>query len=278
MNDISALLPASGPAPAPVKAGGAFFVETVTWVQHWTPSLFSFRTTRDPSLRFSSGQFVMVGLTKEDGKPLVRAYSIASPAWHDELEFYSIKVADGPLTSRLQAIKVGDEVLIGRKPTGTLVQDGLKPGKRLWMLGTGTGLAPWLSLARDPDVYERFEDVIVTHTVREVADLSYREFLSEELPNDPDLGEMVEPKLIYYPTVTREPFANQGRITDLITSGKLFEDIGLPPLDPARDRVMLCGGPSVLADLKAMLLARGYEEGSVAKPVDFVLERAFVET
>jgi ferredoxin--NADP+ reductase len=261
-----------------VKAGGAFFVETVTWVQHWTESLFSFRTTRDPSLRFSSGQFVMVGLTKEDGKPLVRAYSIASPAWHDELEFYSIKVADGPLTSRLQNIKVGDEVLIGRKSTGTLVLDGLKPGKRLYMLGTGTGLAPWLSLARDPDVYERFDDVIVTHTVRQVADLNYRELLSHELPNDEILGELVAGKLRYYPTVTREPFVTEGRITDLIASGKLFDDLGVPPFDPAVDRVMLCGGPSVLADLKQQMVEFGYEEGSIASPGDFVLERAFVET
>src|SRR6195952_2288107 len=257
MNDVSAVAP-------PVKAGGAFFVETVTWVEHGPGSLFSFRTTRDPSLRFSSGQFVMVGLTKEDGKPLVRAYSIASPAWHDELEFYSIKVADGPLTSRLQNIKVGDEVLIGRKPTGTLVLDGLKPGKRLYMLGTGTGLAPWLSLARDPEVYERFDEVIVTHTVREVGDLNYREFLEHDLPNDPDLGELVAPKLRYYPTVTREEFKTKGRITDLITSGKLFEDLGVPPLDPAVDRLMLCGGPAVLADLKQVLLDRGFEEGSIA--------------
>jgi ferredoxin--NADP+ reductase len=222
MNDLSL-------APAPVKASGAFFVETVTWVQHWNEGLFSFRTTRDPALRFASGQFVMVGLTKEDGKPLVRAYSIASPAWHEELEFYAIKVADGPLTSRLQKIKVGDEVLIGRKPTGTLVLDGLKPGKRLWMLGTGTGLAPWLSLARDPEVYERFDEVIVTHTVREVADLNYRELFEHELPKDEVLGELIGPKLRYYPTVTRETFKTQGRITDLIASGELFVDLGVPP-------------------------------------------------
>src|SRR6185369_7060860 len=277
MNDVS-LAPAPVKAANPVKAGGAFFVETVTWVQHWTEELFSFRTTRDPSLRFSSGQFVMVGLTKEDGKPLVRAYSIASPAWHDELEFYSIKVADGPLTSRLQNIKVGDEVLIGRKSTGTLVLDGLKPGKRLYMLGTGTGLAPWLSLARDPDVYERFDDVIVTHTVRQVADLNYRQLLEHDLPNDEILGELVAGKLRYYPTVTRERFKTEGRITDLIVSGKLFDDLGVPPLDPAVDRLMLCGGPSVLADLKQQMVEFGYEEGSIASPGDFVLERAFVET
>ncbi|HXA38656.1 MAG TPA: ferredoxin--NADP reductase [Phenylobacterium sp.] len=277
MNDLS-LAPAAASRTTSVKPGGAFFVETVTWVQHWTGSLFSFRTTRDPALRFASGQFVMVGLEKEDGKPLVRAYSIASPSWHEELEFYSIKVADGPLTSRLQKIQVGDQVLIGRKPTGTLVLDGLRPGKRLYMLGTGTGLAPWLSLARDPEVYERFDEVIVTHTVREVADLNYRELLSGALAEDEILGELIAPKLKYYPTVTREPFQTQGRITDLIASGRLFRDLDTPPFDRAVDRVMLCGGPSVLADLKQQLLDLGYEEGSISNPGDFVLERAFVET
>ena len=264
-------------AVAPAKARGAFYVETVTWVHHWTSTLFSLRTTRDPGLRFASGQFVMLGL-EVAGKPLLRAYSIASAAYDEELEFYSIKVQDGPLTSRLQNVKVGDKVLVGRKPTGTLVLDGLKPGRNLYLLGTGTGLAPFLSLARDPDVYERFDKVIVTHTVREVADLSYRQFLSHDLPNDELLGELVAPKLIYYPTVTREPFQTEGRITDLISSGKVFDDIGLPTLDPSRDRLMLCGGPSVLADLKDLLIGRGYEEGSIANPGDFVLERAFVET
>jgi ferredoxin--NADP+ reductase len=264
-------------AAAPPKARGAFNVERVTYVRHWTPSLFTLRTTRDPSFRFASGQFVMLGLEVE-GKPLLRAYSIASAYYADELEFYSIKVQDGPLTSRLQTIVEGDEVLVGRKPTGTLVLDGLRPGKNLYLLATGTGLAPFLSLVRDPDVYERYDKIIVTHTVREVADLNYREFLSHELPVDPDLGELIAPKLVYYPTVTREPFHTQGRITDLISSGKIFKDLGLPPLDPARDRLMLCGGPSVLADLKTLLLERGYEEGSVATPGDFVLERAFVET
>jgi len=277
MNDVSLAQPAPT-VTGGLKASGAFFVETVTWVQHWTSSLFSFRTTRDPALRFSSGQFVMVGLQKEDGKPLVRAYSIASPSWHEELEFYSIKVADGPLTSRLQNIKVGDQVLIGRKPTGTLVLDGLKPGKRLYMLGTGTGLAPWLSLARDPEVYDRFDDVVVTHTVREVADLNYRELFEKDLAADEILGEMIGGKLKYYPTVTREDFKTKGRITDLIASGQLFSDLGLPPFNPAEDRVMLCGGPSVLADLKQQLLDLGYVEGSLAQPGDFVLEKAFVET
>ncbi len=275
MNDVSLVQPTASPA---LKASGAFFVETVTWVQHWTSTLFSFRTTRDPTLRFSSGQFVMVGLVKEDGKPLVRAYSVASPSWHEELEFYSIKVPDGPLTSRLQNIKVGDQVLIGRKPTGTLVLDGLKPGKRLYMLGTGTGLAPWLSLARDPEVYDRFDDVIVTHTVREVGDLNYRELFEKELAEDEILSEVIGGKLKYYPTVTREDFRTKGRITDLITSGQIFADLGLPAFNPAEDRVMLCGGPSVLADLKQQLLDLGYVEGSLAQPGDFVLEKAFVET
>jgi ferredoxin--NADP+ reductase len=265
------------PAAAPAKARGAFYVEHVTHVHHWTESLFTLRTTRDPGLRFTNGQFVMLGLEVE-GRPLLRAYSIASPNYADELEFYSIKVADGPLTSRLMNIRVGDEILIGKKPTGTLILDGLRPGRNLYMMGTGTGLAPWLALVRDPEVYERFEKVVVTHTVREVADLNYREFLSHELPNDPDLGELVAPKLIYYPSVTREPFVTQGRITDLIESGQLFRDIGLPELDPAQDRLMLCGGPSVLTDLKAQLIARGFEEGAVHTPGDFVLERAFVET
>ncbi len=274
MSQAAAL--ATAPTP-PTKARGAFNVERVTWLRHWTPELFTLRTTRDPSFRFASGQFVMLGLEVE-GKPLLRAYSIASAYYADELEFYSIKVKDGPLTSRLMNIAEGDEVLVGRKPTGTLILDGLRPGRNLYLLGTGTGLAPFLSLVRDPEVYERFDKVIVTHTVREVADLNYREFFEHELPGDPDLGEMIAPKLIYYPTVTREPFKTRGRITDLIESGQIFEDIGLPPLDRTRDRLMLCGGPSVLADLKGLLLARDYEEGSVAAPGDFVLERAFVET
>ena len=262
------------PAPAVSKARGAFMVETVTWVQHWTDELFSFRTTRDPGLRFSSGQFVMVGL-EVDGKPLVRAYSIASPSWHDELEFYSIKVADGPLTSRLQKIKVGDEVLIGKKPTGTLVLDGLKPGKRLYMVGTGTGLAPWLSLARDPEVYDRFDEVIVTHTVRNVADLNYAELFEKELREDEILSEVIGDKLRYYPTITRGPFKTEGRITQLIESGKFAADLDLPPLDPSNDRIMVCGGPAMLADLRALLDARGFAEGSIAEPGAYIYEKAF---
>lgn len=277
MSSSEALTVAAAPQAPASKARGAFNVERVSHVHHWTESLFTLRTTRDPTFRFQSGQFVMLGLEVE-GKPLLRAYSIASAYYADELEFYSIKVPDGPLTSRLMKIVEGDEVLVGRKPTGTLVLDGLKPGRTLYLVATGTGLAPFLSLVRDPDVYERFDKVVVTHTVREVADLNYRDFLSHELPMDADLGEIIAPKLVYYPTVTREDFHTRGRITDLMASGKLFADLKLPPLDPARDRLMLCGGPSVLADLKSLLIERGYQEGSIATPGDFVLERAFVET
>jgi ferredoxin--NADP+ reductase len=265
------------PVAKPVRRLDAFFyIEKVTWVHHWTDSLFSFRTTRSPDLKFASGQFVMVGLALPDGKPLVRAYSIASSTADAGLEFYSIKVPDGPLTSRLQHIKVGDEVLVGKKPTGTLVLEGLRPVKRLYLIGTGTGLAPWPALALDPEVYERFDEVIVTHTVREVRDLGYRDFFEKDIFDDPRVGAQARAKLRYYPSVTREPFEHTGRITDLIASGKLFEDLGVPPLDPKVDRLMLCGGPDLLADLKAMLLERGYEEGAVATPGDFVLEKAFV--
>jgi ferredoxin--NADP+ reductase len=265
------------PVAKPARRGpeAFFFFETVTWVHHWTESLFSFRTTRNADCRFASGQFVMVGLLPE-GRPLVRAYSIASSTDDPELEFYSIKVPDGPLTSKLQHIKVGDQVLVGKKPTGTLVLEGLKPGKRLYMVGTGTGLAPWLSLVLDPEVYQRFDEVIVTHGVREVRDLSYRSFFEAELPGDPKVGAAAAAKFRYYPHVTREDFKHRGRITDLIASGRIFADLGVPPLDPAVDRLMLCGSPELLADLKAMLTERGYEEGAVSEPGDYVLEKAFV--
>jgi ferredoxin--NADP+ reductase len=265
------------PVAKPARRLDAFFyTETVTWVRHWTDSLFSFRTTRSPDLVFASGQFVMVGLQLPDGRPLVRAYSIASSTEDNELEFYSIKVPDGPLTSKLQHIEVGDQVLVGKKPTGTLVLEGLRPGKRLYLVGTGTGLAPWLSLVLDPEVYARFDEVIVTHTVREVRDLSYRDLFEGGIHKDPRVGALAAAKLRYYPSVTREPFRCQGRITDLIASGKLFDDLGAPPLDPQVDRLMLCGSPGLLADLKAMLTERGYEEGAVATPGDYVLEKAFV--
>jgi ferredoxin/flavodoxin---NADP+ reductase len=250
--------------------------ERVLTVHHWTDSLFSFTTTRDPSLRFSNGHFTMIGL-RLDGKPLLRAYSIASANYEEHLEFLSIKVPDGPLTSRLQHIQPGDTVVVGRKPTGTLLIDYLLPGKRLYLLGTGTGLAPYLSIVRDPETYAKFEEVIVVHGVREVKELAYREFLTVTLPEHEFLGDMVKQQLRYYPTVTREAFENQGRITDLIESGKLFQDLGTPALDPAVDRVMICGSPAVLRDLKSMFEQRQFKEGNTSKPGDFVIERAFAE-
>ena len=254
----------------------AFCEERVLSVHHWTDKLFSFRTTRDASLRFSNGHFTMIGLRVND-KPLLRAYSIASANYEEHLEFFSIKVPDGPLTSRLQHIQPGDTVIVGRKPTGTLLIDYLLPAKRLYLLGTGTGLAPYLSIVRDPETYEKFEEVIVVHGVREVAELAYRDFFTHELPEHELLGEMVSTQLRYYPTVTREPFEHQGRITDLIESGKLFEDLGVPPLDREVDRVMICGSPAMLRDLKAMFEARGFDEGNTTRPGDFVIERAFAE-
>ena len=254
----------------------AFNEERVLSVHHWTDRLFSFTTTRDPSLRFSNGHFTMIGL-RVDGKPLLRAYSIVSPNHDDTLEFLSIKVPDGPLTSRLQHIQVGDTIIVGKKPTGTLLIDYLLPGKRLYLIGTGTGVAPFLSIIRDPDTYERFEKVILVHGVREVKELAYHSYLNDDLPVHEFLGEMVSSQLLYYPTVTREPFVNQGRITTLIETGKLTADLGLPPLDPEHDRVMLCGSPEMLRDLKVLLEARHFKEGNTSKPGDYVVERAFVE-
>jgi ferredoxin--NADP+ reductase len=253
----------------------AFFGETVTWIHHWTDRLFSFRCTRNPTLRFVAGQFAMIGLLVE-GKPLVRAYSMVSPPWDEELEFLSIKVQNGPLTSRLQHIQVGDTVLIGKKPTGTLLTENLLPGRTLWLLATGTGLAPFLSLIREPEVYERFETVVVCHTVREVKELAYRDYISTELPAHEFLGEMLRDKLIYYPSVTRESFPTQGRITSLIESGQVFTDLGLPPLSIERDRVMMCGSEAMNADVKALLEARGFIEGSNNAPGTYVVEKAFV--
>ncbi len=254
----------------------AFNEERVLSVHHWTDRQFSFTTTRDSSLRFSNGHFTMIGL-RVDGKPLLRAYSIVSANHEDHLEFLSIKVPDGPLTSRLQHIQVGDTVIVGKKPTGTLLIDYLNPGKRLYLLSTGTGLAPFMSIVRDPETYDRFEQVILVHGVREVAELAYHEMLTHTLPADEFLGEMVTRQLLYYPTVTREAYEHTGRVTTLMESGKLFADLGLPPLDPANDRAMLCGSPGMLRDLKAMLEARGFKEGNTSKPGDFVIERAFVE-
>ena len=250
--------------------------ETVTAVRHWTDRLFSFTATRDPAFRFLAGQFTMIGL-HVDGKPLLRAYSMASAVYDEELEFFSIKAPDGPLTSRLQNIKVGDAILVGRKPVGTLVQDSLTPGRTLYLLGTGTGLAPFASIIRDPDMYDRFERVVLVHGCRLKAELGYGQELVDALPQNEFLGELVQEKLTYYPTVTREPFEHQGRITDLFESNKLTDDLGLPPLGPENDRVMMCGSEVFLADMVALLKLRGFEEGSAHKPGSFVVEKAFVE-
>ncbi len=255
----------------------AFLNETVLSVHHWTDRLFSFTTTRDETLRFSNGHFTMIGLRDANGKPLLRAYSIVSANYEDHLEFLSIKVQDGPLTSKLQHIQVGDKIVVGKKPTGTLLIDYLLPGKNLYLFGTGTGLAPFLSIVRDPDTYEKFEKVILVHGVREVAELAYHDYLTHELPDHEFLGEIVTRQMRYYPTVTREPFKNQGRITDLIESGKLQTDLGLPKFDPATDRAMMCGSPALLKDLKVLLEKRGFIEGNTTKQGDFVVERAFVE-
>lgn len=254
----------------------AFDEETVLTVHHWTDRLFSFTTTRNASLRFSNGHFTMIGL-RVNNKPLLRAYSIVSPNYEEQLEFLSIKVQDGPLTSRLQHIQPGDKVIVGHKPTGTLLIDYLLPGKRLYMLATGTGLAPFMSIIRDPETYEKFEEVILIHGVREVKELAYHDDITQNLPKHEFLGEMVTGQLKYYPTVTREAFQHQGRITDLIESGKVFHDLGVPTLNPAVDRVMLCGSPAMLKDLKLMLEARQFKEGNTSHPGDFVVERAFVE-
>ena len=254
----------------------AFNQERVTGVHHWTDTLFSFTTTRDPAFRFKNGQFTMIGL-EVDGKPLLRAYSVVSPNYDDELEFFSIKVADGPLTSRLQHLKEGDPIIVSRKAVGTLVLDNLTDAKNLYLIGTGTGLAPFMSLIRDPETYERFEKVVLVHGCRHVNELAYGETITKALPEDEFLGEMIQERLVYYPTVTREPFRNRGRITDLITSGRLFEDVGLPPITAEADRVMLCGSPQMIADLRVILEARGFAEGNHGEPAQFVVERAFVE-
>ena len=253
-----------------------FNKEQVLSVQHWTDSLFSFTTTRDPGFRFQNGQFAMIGL-EVDGRPLLRAYSMASANHEEELEFFSIKVPDGPLTSRLQRIKEGDTILVGRKATGTLITDNLLAGERLLLLSTGTGLAPFASLIKDPDVYERFEKIVLVHGCRQVNELAFGEQLVAGLIEDELFGPLLSEKLSYYPTVTREPFRNRGRITDLITSEQLFNDIGQKPLNLDGDRIMMCGSPAMLEELKQMLEARAFTEGNHTEPGHFVIEKAFVE-
>lgn len=254
----------------------AFNEERVLSVHHWTDRLFSFTTTRDASMRFSNGHFTMIGL-RVDGKPLLRAYSIASANYEEHLEFLSIKIDDGPLTSRLQHIQPGDNIIVGRKPTGTLVVDYLLPGKRLYLFATGTGLAPFMSIVRDPSVYEHFKQIILVHGVRIVDELAYHEVLTRHLPSHEFLGDMVSTQLLYYPTVTREDFKTKGRIPDLITSGKLGAELGLPEIDPKEDRVMICGSPGMLRDLKRLLEDRHFQEGNTSTPGAFVIERAFAE-
>lgn len=251
--------------------------ERVLSVHHWNERLFSFKTTRNPGLRFRSGHFVMMGLEVE-GRPLLRAYSVASAPYEDHLEFYSIKVPDGPLTSRLSHIRPGDPVYVSRKPTGTLVSSNLLPGKRLYLLGTGTGLAPFMSLIRDPEIYEAFEHVIVVHGVRTVSELGYSDYIRCELPENELIGDVVRAKLRYYPTVTREPFPNRGRITHLLESGTLTAELGMPALDRAADRIMICGSTPMLRDTVAILEARGFAEGSSHEAGHYVIERAFVES
>lgn len=250
--------------------------ETVTSVHHWNDTLFSFTTTRDPGFRFKNGHFTMIGL-RENDRPLLRAYSIVSANYDDHLEFFSIKVPDGPLTSKLQHLKVGDTVLVNNKPTGTLILDHLKPGRNLYLLATGTGLAPFMSIIKDPEVYEHYEKVILVHGVRWVSELAYADQICEELPKNEFFGEMIKEKLIYYPTVTREPFRNQGRITELMTSGKLFDDIRLNQPSLEDDRFMLCGSPAMLKDLCAMLDEWGFSEARQGRLGEYVIERAFVE-
>jgi ferredoxin--NADP+ reductase len=253
-----------------------FNEETVLSVRHWTDELFSFTATRNPSFRFVNGQFTMMGLEVE-GKPLTRAYSMVSTNYDDSLEFFSIKVADGPLTSRLQHIRQGDRILVSKKPVGTLVLDNLLSGRTLYLLSTGTGLAPFMSIIRDPETYEKFGKVVLVHGCRQIAELAYGETITEALPRDEFVGELIRDRLIYYPTVTREPFHNRGRVTDLVTSGQLCSEIGLPPLEVAEDRVMLCGSPQMLEEMRGILVERGFSEGSNGKPAHFVVERAFVE-
>lgn len=250
--------------------------QTVTEVRHWTDQLFSFRVTRPRSLRFRSGEFVMIGLLGDNGRPILRAYSIASPSWDEELEFYSIIVPDGPLTSRLRHIAPGDQVILRPKPVGTLVHDALTPASRLWLFATGTGVAPFASLVRDPETYERFERVILTHTCRTEAELGYGHDLVARTLDDPLVGEEARAKLVHYPTTTREKSPRMGRITDLLRSGAVFEDLGVAPIAAGTDRAMVCGSMGLNTDLKAILEGWGLTEGANSAPAEYVVEKAFV--
>jgi len=283
MNEMTAVTPATAKAPKTLTLPDA---QVVTSVKHYTDRLFAFRVTRPASLRFRSGEFVMIGLMQTDEKtgrekPLLRAYSIASPSWDDELEFYSIKVPDGPLTSRLQNIKPGDEIILRPKPVGTLVHDALLPGKRLWLFATGTGIAPFASLLRDPQTYEDYDEVIVTHTCREVGELTYGAELIENIRTDEMLEELIgkgfADKLRYYPTTTREESPKMGRITDLMRSGEVFADLGVAPLTPETDRAMVCGNLAFNLEIKDMLEGYGLREGANSAPREYVVEKAFLD-
>ena len=282
MNEITPVSEAK-----PIKVAALPDAQTVTQVKHWTDRLFSFRVTRPASLRFRSGEFVMIGLMGDPDpitgkqKPLLRAYSIASPSWDEELEFYSIKVQDGPLTSRLQHIEVGDEVILRPKPVGTLVHDALLPGKRLWFFATGTGFAPFASLLREPQTYEDYDEVVITHTCREAGELEYGAKLIEGLKTDELLNEVIGDgfwqKIKYYPTTTRENSAKMGRITDLMRSGEAFTDLGVPPITPDTDRAMICGNLAFNLELKDMLEDYGLIEGANSDPQQYVVEKAFLD-
>ena len=263
----------AAPVEFPIPAG--VFAEKVVSVKHYTDRLFSFRMTRPATFRFRSGEFAMIGLPNA-AKPVFRAYSVASPSWDEELEFYSIKVQDGPLTQHLQKIRPGDTILMRQKPTGTLIVDALTPAKRLWMVSTGTGIAPFASLIRDPETYEKFDEIVLTNTCRDVADLAYGNQLIETARHDPLIGEFTHGRLRYVATTTREQSPSMGRITTKIEDGSLFSDIGVAPFDPATDRVMICGSMEMLRDVKELVEKAGLEEGSVSKPGQFVVERAFV--
>lgn len=267
--NIAGARPLQFPIPANVYA------ETVVSVKHYTDRLFSFRITRPQSLRFRSGEFVMIGLPNAE-KPVYRAYSVASPAWDEELEFFSIKVPDGPLTSELQKIQVGDTVIMRQKSTGTLVVDALTPAKRLFMISTGTGIAPFASLLRDPDTYEKFDQLILTHTCRDNAELVYGQELVAALESDPLIGELTGGRVTLYNSTTREESARMGRITALIGSGKFYADLGIEKLNPETDRIMICGSMHMLKDVKELAESLGFHEGSLSHPSTFVVERAFV--